>query len=79
MLRGTKRQDQLDAQAKQLRSAEQQQVVAGEFLASLFERMKAVEARQELDRENLLTAIVANAVAVVSLQNLFSRKTLGVN
>lgn len=79
MLRGTKRQDQLDAQAKQLRSAEQQQVVVGEFLASLFERMKAVEARQELDRENLLTAIVANAVAVVSLQNLFSRKTLGVN
>lgn len=79
MVRGTKQQDQLDAQGKQLRIAEQQQLVAAEFLASLLERMKAAEARQELDRENLLTAIVANAVAVVSLQNLFSRKTLGVN
>lgn len=78
MLRGTKQQDQIDAQGKKLLIAEQQQRVAGEFLAALFERMKAAEARQESDRENLLIAIVSSATAVISLQNLFSQKTLGV-
>ncbi|MFG0917916.1 phage tail protein [Pseudomonas sp. CJQ_11] len=78
MLRGTKQQDQLDAQGKKLLVTEQQLRVVGEYLAALFERMKAAEARQESDRENLLIAIVASATAVISLQNLFSQKTLGV-
>ncbi|MDV5387689.1 phage tail-collar fiber domain-containing protein [Pseudomonas juntendi] len=70
MMRGVLQQDQLDVQGKQLR-------VAGEVLSNLTERMKAVETRQELDRENLLTAVVANATALINLQNLFSQKTLG--
>lgn len=70
MMRGVQQQDQLDTQAKQLR-------VAGELLGNLTSRMKATETRQELDREGLLTAVVANAAAVINLQNLFSQKTLG--
>ncbi|MDG9890419.1 phage tail protein [Pseudomonas juntendi] len=70
MMRGVQRQDQLDTQGKQLR-------VAGELLGNLTERMKAAETRQELDRESLLTAVVANATALINLQNLFSQKTLG--
>nr|WP_312623662.1 phage tail protein [Pseudomonas juntendi] len=71
MMRGVQRQDQLDTQGKQLR-------VAGELLSNLTERMKAAETRQEADREGLLTAVVANATALINLQNLFSQKTLGV-
>lgn len=70
MMRGVLQQDQLDVQGKQLR-------VAGEVLSNLTERMRAVEIQQELDRENLLTAVVANATALINLQNLFSQKTLG--
>ncbi len=70
MMRGVLRQDQIDVQSKQLR-------VAGEVLSNLTERMKAVEMQQEQDRENLLTAVVANATALINLQNLFSQKTLG--
>ncbi|WP_286777863.1 phage tail protein [Pseudomonas sp. UBA2311] len=70
MMRGVQQQDQLDAQSKQLR-------VAGEVLSNLTERMKAVETRQEQDREGLLTAVIANATALINLQNLFSQKTLG--
>ncbi|WP_462402180.1 phage tail-collar fiber domain-containing protein [Pseudomonas sp. Marseille-QA0332] len=70
MMRGVQQQDQLDTQSKQLR-------VAGELLNNLTQRMKAAETRQDLDRENLLTAILANAAALISLQNLFSQKTLG--
>ncbi|RDL18506.1 tail-collar fiber protein [Pseudomonas sp. URMO17WK12:I10] len=71
MMRGVQQQDQLDTQAKQLR-------VAGELLGNLTERMKACETRQESDREGLLTAVVANATALINLQNMFSQKTLGV-
>jgi monomeric isocitrate dehydrogenase len=70
MMRGVLQQDQIDVQAKQLR-------VAGEVLSNLTERMKTVEMQQEQDRENLLTAVVANAAALINLQNLFSQKTLG--
>lgn len=70
MMRGVLQQDQLDVQGKQLR-------VAGEVLSNLTERMKTVEMQQEQDRENLLTAVVANAAALINLQNLFSQKTLG--
>ncbi|MBA1194875.1 phage tail protein [Pseudomonas entomophila] len=70
MMRGVQQQDQLETQSKQLR-------VVGELLGNLTERMKEVEARQELDREGMLTAIVANATALINLQNLFSQKTLG--
>ncbi len=70
MMRGVLQQDQIDVQGKQLK-------VAGEVLSNLTERMKAVEMQQEQDRENLLTAVVANAAALINLQNLFSQKTLG--
>ena len=70
MMRGVQQQDQLETQSKQLR-------VVGELLGNLTERMKEVEARQEQDREGMLTAIVANATALINLQNLFSQKTLG--
>ncbi|MEW5607954.1 MULTISPECIES: phage tail-collar fiber domain-containing protein [Pseudomonas] len=70
MMRGVLQQDQIDVQGKQLK-------VAGEILSNLTERMKAVEMQQEQDRENLLTAVVANATALINLQNLFSQKTLG--
>ncbi|PZR83255.1 MAG: phage tail protein, partial [Stutzerimonas stutzeri] len=67
MMRGVLQQDQIDVQGKQLK-------VAGEILSNLTERMKAVEMQQEQDRENLLTAVVANATALINLQNLFSQK-----
>lgn len=70
MMRGVLQQDQIDVQGKQLK-------VAGEVLSNLTERMKTVEMQQERDRENLLTAVVANAAALINLQNLFSQKTLG--
>lgn len=70
-LRSVLQQDQLDVQKEQQR-------VAGELLSDLIKRMKTAESRQDVDRENLLIAIVANATGLVSLQNLFSQKTLGV-
>lgn len=70
MMRGVLQQDQIDVQGKRLK-------VVGEVLSNLTERMKAVEMQQEQDRENLLTAVVANATALINLQNLFSQKTLG--
>jgi hypothetical protein len=50
----------------------------GQQIANLMERMKAAELRQDSDRDGLLTAIAANATAVISLQTLFSKTTLGV-
>lgn len=70
-LRGIKYQDTLDDQAK-LHQIEGQQI------ASLMDRMKAVEIRQGSDHDELLTAIAANATAMVGLQTLFSKTTLGV-
>lgn len=71
MLRGVKQQDVLDSQDK-LHQLEGQQI------ANLMERMKAVEQRQDMDRDGLLTAIAANATGLIILQNLFSKTTLGV-
>lgn len=70
-LRDVQQQDRLDAQ-------QEKQRVAGEFLSNLLTRMKAVETRQDTDRENMLIAVVANATALISLQTLFSQKVLGV-
>ncbi|MBA1195482.1 phage tail protein, partial [Pseudomonas entomophila] len=44
----------------------------------LLQRLKAAEQQQSADRENQLVAIVANATGLISLQHLFSQKTLGV-
>ena len=71
MLRGVKQQDVLDDQAS-LHQLEGQQIV------NLMERMKAVERRQGSDYEGLVTAIAANATGLITLQNLFSKTTLGV-
>ncbi|AOA04249.1 phage tail protein [Pseudomonas sp. TMW 2.1634] len=70
-LRGIKYQDTLDDQAK-LHQIEGQQI------ANLMDRMKAAELRQGTDHDELLTAIAANATAMVGLQTLFSKTTLGV-
>lgn len=70
-LRDVQQQDRLDAQ-------QEKQRVAGELLSNLLNRMKAAETRQDTDRENMLIAMVANATSLVSLQNLFSQKVLGV-
>ncbi|MNO04844.1 hypothetical protein D3C81_2260100 [compost metagenome] len=63
-------QDLIEAQAKQLELEDRQ-------IASLTNRMRQTEARQAGDYEGLLTAIAANAMAVVSLQHQFSRATYG--
>ncbi|AOA05643.1 phage tail protein [Pseudomonas sp. TMW 2.1634] len=70
-LRGVKFQDALEEQAK-LHQIEGQQI------ANLMDRMKAAEQRQESDHEGVLTAIAANATALIGLQTLFSKTTLGV-
>lgn len=71
MLRDVKQQDALDSQEK-LHQLEGQQI------ANLIERMRAAELRQDSDRDGLLTAIAANATGLITLQNLFSKTTLGV-
>lgn len=70
-MRSLQQQDRLDAQ-------QEKQRVAGEVLSNLMIRMKAAESRQDTDRDNLLSAVAANAASLISLQNLFSQKTLGV-
>lgn len=69
-LRGLQRQDQLAVQAEQQR-------IAGEYLANLMTRMKAVEQRQAADYEGLVSAIAANASGVISLQLLSIKTALG--
>lgn len=72
LLRGVQRKDQLDVQAETQR-------IAGEYIANLMARMKAVEQRQAGDYEGLVSAIAANATAVVSMQHLLIKPVLGVN
>lgn len=71
MLRGVKCQDTLDDQAKRNQ-------IEGQQIANLMDRMRAAESRQDTDRDNVLTAVAANATALIGLQHLFSQKTLGV-
>lgn len=70
-LRGVKFQDTLDDQAKRNQ-------IEGQHIVNLMERMRAVEQRQDTDHDGLLTAIAANATGLITLQTLFSQKTLGV-
>ncbi|WP_095169674.1 phage tail protein [Pseudomonas sp. Irchel 3H3] len=70
MLRGAAQQDLIEEQAKQ-------HELEGRQIASLTSRMRQAEARQAGDYEGLLTAIAANAMAVVSLQHQFSKATYG--
>lgn len=71
MLRSVNLQDVQDDQAR-LHQLEGQQI------GNLMERMNAVERRQGSDYEGLVTAIAANATGLITLQNLFSKTTLGV-
>jgi hypothetical protein len=71
MLRGVKQQDTLEVQAKT-------NLIVGQQISSLMDRMKAAESRQDADHDSLLTAVAANATALINLQTLFSQKTLGV-
>lgn len=72
MVRGVQYQDALDYQAKQ-------HLIEGQQIASLIRRMGDTEQLQDANHEGLLIAVAANATALVSLQNLFAQKTLGVN
>lgn len=67
MMRGVQQDDQLDALSKQ-------QKVVGQLLVSLTDRMKEAETQQAKDRESLLTAVAANAAALINLQNLVVQK-----
>nr|WP_180205504.1 phage tail protein [Pseudomonas sp. SbOxS1]NYU05617.1 phage tail protein [Pseudomonas sp. SbOxS1] len=71
MLRGVTQQDLIEGQAKQ-------HELEGRQIDSLTNRMRQVEVRQSGDYEGLLTAIVVNAVAVVSLQHQITKATYGV-
>jgi hypothetical protein len=71
MLRDVKQQDSLDSQDKLNQKIGQQ-------VLNLMGRMWEVEQRQDIDRDGLLTAIAANATGLITLQTLFSQKTLGV-
>lgn len=71
MTRGILRQDSIEAQARLHQ-------IEGEQILNLTDRMRAVEQRQTSDRDGLLTAIVANSAAVVALQLLSIKNTLGV-
>lgn len=61
-LRSVKAQERADAQGETQR-------IAGEQIANLMTRMRSAEQRQDTDREGLLSVAVANAAAVISLQN----------
>lgn len=67
MMRGVQQDGQLDALSKQ-------QKVVGQLLVSLTDRMKEAETQQAKDRESLLTAVAANAAALINLQNLVVQK-----
>lgn len=69
-MRGLQRQDQVDAQAERQRAT-------GEQIANLLLRMKAAEQRQDADREGLLSAVAANAAAIISLQTQFVQHIYG--
>lgn len=71
MLRGVTQQDLIEGQAKQ-------HELEGRQIDSLTNRMRQVEVRQSGDYEGLLTAIAANAMAVVSLQHQITKATYGV-
>ncbi|WP_416465692.1 phage tail protein [Pseudomonas sp. LFS044] len=69
-LRGMQQQDQIDAQTEKQR-------ISGEVQANLLARTKAIEQRQDVDRENLLSATVSNAAAVIALQTLVVQHIYG--
>ncbi|WP_109512586.1 phage tail protein [Pseudomonas ovata] len=64
LLRGVRQQDTLGEHAR-LHQVEGQQI------ASLTDRMKAGELRQDADRDGLLAAIAVNAAGLIALQTLF--------
>lgn len=70
-LRDVKSQDALKDLTKQ-------QQIKGQQITNLQDRTKTIELRQSSDRDGLLTAIAANATALVGLQTLFAKTTLGV-
>lgn len=62
-LRNLQQQDQLE-------DHEKRQLIAGEQIAGLLERMSATEQRQAHDHDGVLSAAVSNAAAVIALQTL---------
>ena len=70
MLRGAMQQDLIESQEKQ-RELDSRQI------ASLTSRLRQVEVRQAGDYEGMVTAVAANATAVVSLQHQITKATYG--
>ncbi|MEN3030299.1 phage tail protein [Chromobacterium amazonense] len=70
-LRGVGRDDAL---AEQQRAQE----IAGRQIVGLLERMGAAEQRQRAAHEDVLCAVIANSTAVINLQHLVAKTTLGV-
>ncbi|WP_440029818.1 phage tail-collar fiber domain-containing protein [Chromobacterium amazonense] len=70
-LRGVGRDDAL---AEQQRA----QLIAGRQIAGLLERMSAAEQRQRAAHEDVLCTVIANSTAVINLQHLVAKTTLGV-
>lgn len=69
-LRDVQQQDQLDQQAAM-------QAQSGVKQDDLIARMKSAEARQDTDREGILSVAVANATAVISLQTMLAKHIHG--
>jgi hypothetical protein len=72
LLREFKQQESVDALTKQ-------DQIIGQQIADLIERMRNTEQRQVGYREDAVTAIAANAAAIISMQTLISRSILGVS
>lgn len=66
------------AQQELIEGQEKRRELDGRQIASLTNRMRQTEERQAGDYEGVVTAIAANAMAVVSLQYQFSKATYGV-
>ncbi|AHC82697.1 phage tail protein [Pseudomonas monteilii SB3101] len=69
-LRGLRQQDRLESQ-------EQQQLIISDKVNALKERQILNEQRQDSGRDGLLTAIAANAAAVIALQLHVTKLTYG--
>ncbi|WP_445677423.1 phage tail-collar fiber domain-containing protein [Pseudomonas putida] len=69
-LRTLKTLDKADAEAEKQR-------VSGEQIYNLLSRVLELERRQDVDREGLLSAIVANSSGLISLQLLFLKNHYG--
>lgn len=76
-LRDMQQQDQLDAQGENQRQAEVKHDRMGLRMDSVETRLTVAEARQDTDRDGLVSAAVANAAALIALQTLVVKNMYG--